>query len=78
MDVENMLSLDTINSTILITFSFNSHYYLLFNQMKSATMSVIYLVFLDLLAIAAINISFCNGSTPVGWIESERPAILRF
>ncbi|KAK0587683.1 hypothetical protein LWI29_026833 [Acer saccharum] len=41
-------------------------------------MSVIYLVFLELLAIAAINISFCNRSTPVGCIESERLALLRF
>ncbi|KAL5748749.1 hypothetical protein ACOSQ2_026046 [Xanthoceras sorbifolium] len=36
------------------------------------------LVFLELLAIAAINNSFCNGSTFVGCIESERQALLRF
>ncbi|KAL5751186.1 hypothetical protein ACOSP7_025789 [Xanthoceras sorbifolium] len=36
------------------------------------------LVFLELLAIAAINISFCNGSTFVVCIESERQALLRF
>ncbi|XP_031260167.1 receptor-like protein EIX1 [Pistacia vera] len=35
-------------------------------------------LFLELLAIATIKVSFCNGSSFVGCIESEREALLRF
>ena len=36
------------------------------------------LVFLELLAVATVTISFSNGSTYVGCIQSEREALLRF
>ncbi|XP_031252560.1 receptor-like protein EIX2 [Pistacia vera] len=40
---------------------------------------VVAFLFLELLAIATINISFCNGSSyQLGCIESERQALLRF
>ena len=35
-------------------------------------------VFLQLFAIATINIGFCNGSAYVDCIESEKQALLRF
>ena len=37
-------------------------------------MNVAAVLFLELLAIATFNINFCNGSTYVGCIESERQA----
>ncbi|KAK2639606.1 hypothetical protein Ddye_027401 [Dipteronia dyeriana] len=46
--------------------------------MKPTTNSFLSLVFLQLLAVATITISFCNGSTYVGFIQSERDALLRF
>ncbi|XP_031283624.1 receptor-like protein EIX2 [Pistacia vera] len=41
-------------------------------------MSVVAFLLLELLAITAINFSFCNGSSYMGCIQSEREALLRF
>ncbi|XP_031283627.1 receptor-like protein EIX1 [Pistacia vera] len=41
-------------------------------------MTVVAFLWLELLAITAINISFCNGSSYMGCIQSEREALLRF
>ncbi|KAK2639639.1 hypothetical protein Ddye_027434 [Dipteronia dyeriana] len=46
--------------------------------MKPITSSVVLLLFFELLSISTINFSFCNGSTYVGCIESERQALLKF
>ncbi|KAK3199608.1 hypothetical protein Dsin_023023 [Dipteronia sinensis] len=40
--------------------------------------SFLSLLFLELLAVATITVSFSNGSTYVGCIQSEREALLRF
>ncbi|KAK2639604.1 hypothetical protein Ddye_027399 [Dipteronia dyeriana] len=40
--------------------------------------SFLSLLFLELLAVATITVSFSNGSTYVGCIKSEREALLRF
>lgn len=54
--------------------------FLIIMKLNHSTMAVIVpLLFLKLLlAIATINISFCNGSSYVGCMESERVALLRF
>ncbi|KAJ4725086.1 Leucine-rich repeat receptor protein kinase [Melia azedarach] len=46
--------------------------------MKPTMSVVVALLFLELLAMTTINISFCNGSSHVGCIESERKALLEF
>ncbi|KAI9186487.1 hypothetical protein LWI28_017764 [Acer negundo] len=48
--------------------------------MKSITTSffTVALVFLELLVVATINFSFCNGSSHVGCVQSERKALLSF
>ncbi|KAK2639681.1 hypothetical protein Ddye_027476 [Dipteronia dyeriana] len=48
--------------------------------MKSITKSffTVGLVFLELLVVADINFSFCNGSSHVGCVQSERKALLSF
>ncbi|KAK2639607.1 hypothetical protein Ddye_027402 [Dipteronia dyeriana] len=46
--------------------------------MKPSMSGFLSLVFLELLAVATITISFSNGSTYVGCLQSERQALLSF
>ncbi|KAK3199606.1 hypothetical protein Dsin_023021 [Dipteronia sinensis] len=50
----------------------------LFKAMKPSMSAFLSLVFLELLAIASITISFSNGGTYVGCLQSGREALLRF